>query len=1161
MYYTPDATDKEIALSRNKNIDISVRLISADGDIDLEMSGKLLSDSYSIDSESDIRRGYDFEIALKSWTGNAFDIDAGLSSESDWFNVFIYPSITIYFRKGAEVVSKTYELGKFLFDSQSYSWDATSRTISLGCVDLMSRFTGDRGGALSGMGTLIETNTNTSPVLSNPKVKASLVESYGNPDYVREGEQKNTILGAMSSTLTQLGGLASTDYELTDPADVENAEIYIPYDLEYAVSSYVYDIIADLRDLNTGWETFFDTDGKFIFQPIEAVRDVVPPVLTAEETKKLLVSENEQRDMTKIKNCIELWGKTWEGQYTADTLEDVQNPTNRTTFSVENPGVLGVYTLFYSNYCNTEGTDAGVFTPGSVIQIEIPEGGGNLPAQQLTFWYKEIGSDTYTPYAGTAQDPKYFNVVKDGSSDLPLGFLEPGKVYLFMYSDEAEEVAGAMADGFVYLGESQIAAIAKLYSTKAAADAAKADDELKFGIQMTGNIDPTAANGYISYNKDAGVWIAPNSRTTPKPYFGWKGDSIAFTTQYLIDTSVDSDGGYIDILFGKNDSAGELYAVSIPTSKGRAWVTEGLYITTWPMNSTLPPSSESFTTDEIYDTSAISTRGESIRISHTLNSEGEHTISIYKQGVLTARHNVHTIYETTGFEKLFGFASLTTESKVSSPVVSAPITVTATYDSEPTRNISYIVDPSSQYTIDKIGEVRQVLSGGEYDAVYTENLASQRAKYELWLASGRQETVSMQMIDVPWLDVNHVIEDVDGTSRTIVSKKGSLVDGTMSLETIRYTPIYYWQYTDDDSWESRRKIVQAGLGEAYFPVGTEFKITDQVYGNTLTWVVVAHDHYDLADDSGGHNMVLMLKNIFSKLDSTWIAWYFDQAEAFAYGKNDIASDTLGFTWGFNQGSITAGDYRFTPSEPIQAFNYYAFTTPGSSTVLTNNSVIVKQGQNTVLDSGLTIASGADGTYLGTINARAVTEAIPTYVALNCGQRIMYGSNNYAQSAVRQWLNSSTAAGTGNTGWWSKSTIFDTLPSGYGQAGFLVNLPSDFKAVLTNVKIPCRTNNVWEIGGYTPESQYVLSDKVFLPSLPELLGEYADNLDNGSKQFQYFKDGGSTILRDLGGTARAYWTRSPSITDANSIRGIAVTGVRSEGYAHGGRGVAPICVIG
>jgi hypothetical protein len=52
------------------------------------------------------------------------------------------------------------------------------------------------------------------------------------------------------------------------------------------------------------------------------------------------------------------------------------------------------------------------------------------------------------------------------------------------------------------------------------------------------------------------------------------------------------------------------------------------------------------------------------------------------------------------------------------------------YQKEETRNIIYRVVPNSPFAIETIGELNQVLSGDQYDEIYTTELAKERAEYE-----------------------------------------------------------------------------------------------------------------------------------------------------------------------------------------------------------------------------------------------------------------------------------------------------------------------------------------------------------------------------------------------------------------------------------------------
>lgn len=55
-------------------------------------------------------------------------------------------------------------------------------------------------------------------------------------------------------------------------------------------------------------------------------------------------------------------------------------------------------------------------------------------------------------------------------------------------------------------------------------------------------------------------------------------------------------------------------------------------------------------------------------------------------------------------------------------------------------------------------QVRVVLSGGEYDNIYSNQLAIDRAKYELYSMARRQDSIQIEWLPVYWLDANQLIE-------------------------------------------------------------------------------------------------------------------------------------------------------------------------------------------------------------------------------------------------------------------------------------------------------------------------------------------------------------------------------------------------------------------
>ena len=203
-----------------------------------------------------------------------------------------------------------------------------------------------------------------------------------------------------------------------------------------------------------------------------------------------------------------------------------------------------------------------------------------------------------------------------------------------------------------------------------------------------------------------------------------------------------------------------------------------------------------------------------------------------------------------------------------------------------------------------------------------------------------------------------------------------------------------------------------------------------------------------------------------------------------------------------------------------------------------------------------VTESADGTSLGVADG--------TVENLNHTHRIRYGSNNYAQSAARQWLNSDAAAG----GVWAPTTVFDRPPSwNTSYSGFMRGLPADFLAVVQPAAIPCRTSSIFEVNSldgteFAINQVYTLKDKFFLLSRPEIYGTW-DSATYKDGELLEFYDGLTDTERikyDAAGSARTCWLRSPSPGNASIERLVNTSGALHNYIANYAYGVAPACII-
>ena len=95
-------------------------------------------------------------------------------------------------------------------------------------------------------------------------------------------------------------------------------------------------------------------------------------------------------------------------------------------------------------------------------------------------------------------------------------------------------------------------------------------------------------------------------------------------------------------------------------------------------------------------------------------------------------------------------------------------------------------------------QVRMVCAGDEYDNIYSDSLAEQRARYEIYLRSRVHDSINITSVPIYWLEVNDIIEynlpnsDSETTDLWLVKSFNTDIstDGTQSISAIRYYPLY-----------------------------------------------------------------------------------------------------------------------------------------------------------------------------------------------------------------------------------------------------------------------------------------------------------------------------------------------------------------------------------
>ena len=132
----------------------------------------------------------------------------------------------------------------------------------------------------------------------------------------------------------------------------------------------------------------------------------------------------------------------------------------------------------------------------------------------------------------------------------------------------------------------------------------------------------------------------------------------------------------------------------------------------------------------------------------------------------------------------------------------------------------------------------------------------------------------------------------------------------------------------------------------------------------------------------------------------------------------------------------------------------------------------------------------------------------------------YGSNDYLNSSIRQWLNSCSYSGE----WWEPKTEYDTPVANVDYlAGFLCDMDMKFVNSLYR-------NEDGDIFFLLSEDEI----KEWLPNAEDRVKSYA----SGEKDW--------------------YWTRTPYSGDSYNVRLVSTSGAL---YDYGAYGVAPACING
>lgn len=334
------------------------------------------------------------------------------------------------------------------------------------------------------------------------------------------------------------------------------------------------------------------------------------------------------------------------------------------------------------------------------------------------------------------------------------------------------------------------------------------------------------------------------------------------------------------------------------------------------------------------------------------------------------------------------------------------------------------------------------------------------------------------------------------------------------------------------NWEDVQRVVRMGLADKMFKVGDQF-VSSYDTGQ-IVWDVIGINHDIPIDKKYKNSLTLQAHDCIMNCR-------FDAPEALYYAETELAAGNHVFT-------LNALQYTFTTAQAIPAGGQ-VFINAWQST----------EGAGVYVPTKITTYAADRATAIETDLDVTATTGTDTLAAVNDHNRCRYGSNNYMESAIKQFLNSNATSFA-----WTPKTNFDRPPSGeaYTGGGFLKLLDPELVAVLGAVDKQVARNTLTDGGG-----QDLFSDKVFLLSTKEVYGTN-EGVITGEDAYPYYSvlAGAATNnalagrIKYLAGSARTWWLRSPHVGYSYISRGVDTTGSFSNYGAHSGGGVAPACCI-
>lgn len=375
-----------------------------------------------------------------------------------------------------------------------------------------------------------------------------------------------------------------------------------------------------------------------------------------------------------------------------------------------------------------------------------------------------------------------------------------------------------------------------------------------------------------------------------------------------------------------------------------------------------------------------------------------------------------------------------------------------------------------------------------------------------------------------------------------------------------------------EDWGALAAMVDSGYASAAFPVNSKISLkwTDNV-GSKQYDMKHRILGYQARNIKGGlaRNLMFLQPTLALPIDTQ-----FDAIEAFyAAPAGGLKAGTYYITCGSDWGKMVRGQtYQFTTTIDLSEGGQLSFQQDIYNAVPSKVYSYATCGAAEAQESVPVTVGGSAGTRLGTITTGVVDES----GAINNLNRAGFGSNRWATSGIRQWLNSDKPKNT----WWTPQTKWDRPPNyastrdgylaGFEDKGFLERVP------LLEVKTAKPYCDGGTDGGTECDVTY---DRFWLPCAEDLYWNQSSyGIPSGleGKAFDYYRQlSGSSSPTTTWAEHKEYImceaeapTSARNVFERSAYRGSGgnVSVCRSSGtvgdaYACCGYRAAPACAFG